>query len=165
MQNFDAEIIQNLRKKFEKSYVEFNDPKTKNKSDKNLEKLFHELIILTLRHEIDLQMRIWKIKLTETEKQEMKESIVKQSAHVHYQILDGKLQETCFDPWVCEKLPKIEKFDQIKFESKSPKKQKETIEKYKKDAYQNAIKMINAHFFGMLKSRPEIEELKNQKNN
>ena len=98
----------------------------------------------------------------ETLKDKVKTFRLRDYGEFNWQINNqGKLERTCYFDWIGEKLDKI---TDPKTDFKAQKdSNSDLINNLILQIYQNSIKETNAHFFGIVKTRQEIDELKENK--
>lgn len=157
--------IVKLKKEFEESYKNLQNKRIENKeiiNPINVEEIrekFEKLASQMIMERVVFQLKIWNCDLTESEVRENLQT------NMHFGELnfrlnnEGKLERTCYFDWIGKKLPKVEKFEKQEDEEKNSKNKK----KYLRKSLKLAIQLTNAYFFGIVKTRQEIDELKENK--
>lgn len=157
--------ITKFKKEFEELYKNLEKEGFKNKETINpikieeLREKFEKLVSQMIMESTVFQLKIWNCDLTENE---IRQGLKKEMSfgELNFRINNqGKLERTCYFDWIGKKLPKVGKFQNDENEVKNL----ENKNRYLRKALKLAIQLTNAHFFGIVKTRQEIDELAKNK--
>lgn len=179
---FESSKIKGQKAEFRKLYEKINPVKNEKNQNceeekvgeyqkklmlENLTKKFHELVITMIKADIYQQTKIQAKKFginlsEETLQEKVKKFRLLDYGEFNWKINNqGKLERTCYFDWIGEKLEKIENLDLDKKVDGSS--NLTDLDKLILKIYKNSIKQTNAHFFGIVKTREEIDELEKNK--
>ncbi len=179
---FESSQIKTLKEEFRKLYQEINPPKPEEISEfgekekklkiENLTQKFYHLMITMIRADIYKKTKAYAkkfgISLTEEDlRKKFRDFRLLEYGEFNYKInKEGRFERTVWLEWIGEKLEEITEpklGDKTDNQTSKDNSNSIAIDKLILQIYRNSIKETNAHFFGIITSRSEIDKLANNK--